>query len=262
MTLKNILTFTLLFINLHSFSQIADSINKSDRNGLKQGHWIKKYQNGHIQYNGYFKDNHPVGSFKRYFENDSLQSELVFTSDGKEATATMFHSNGFIASSGKFVNQRKEGKWKLFSARINGYLICEEEYTGNLRNGFSVKYYPDSTVSEKVFYVNDQRNGELIQYFPKGKVCLKAIYKSGKLNGDYLVYFDNSKPQYVGQYKDDTRDGIWKIFNPDGTLKYRVDYKAGVATDSELYKKDTEYLEMLEKNKGKIADPEKTGTLW
>ena len=87
---------------------------------MKQGHWIKKYPNGHTQYNGYFRDNHPVGSFKRYFENDTLQSELIFSSDGKEANATIYQQNGLIASSGKFVNQLKEGKWKFFSERPKG----------------------------------------------------------------------------------------------------------------------------------------------
>jgi antitoxin component YwqK of YwqJK toxin-antitoxin module len=262
MTLKYILIFTFLLFHLNSFPQAADSINKTDRNGLKQGHWIRKYPNGHIQYNGYFKDNHPVGSFRRYFETDTLQSVLIFNSDGREAEATLYHTNGQIASKGKFVNQLKEGKWKFFSERINQYLICLEEYKGNIKNGLSIKYYPDSIIAEKVFYINDQRNGEWVQYFPNRNICLKANYLNGKLQGSYVVYYDNGKPQYIGQYKDDARNGNWKIYNYDGSLKYTIEYLAGVASDAEMYKKDSDYLDALEKNKGKIADPEKTGTIW
>jgi antitoxin component YwqK of YwqJK toxin-antitoxin module len=262
MRLKSILIFSLFLFHLSSFSQVADSINKTDKNSLKQGHWIKKYPNGHIQYNGYFKDNHPIGTFKRYFENDTTHSVLIFSNDGTEAMASLYHPNGFIASKGKFVNQLKEGTWKFFSARTKGYLICEEEYKKNIRNGVSLKYYPDSTISEKVFYVNDIRNGEWIQYFANGNICLKANYINGKLQGSFLVFFSNGKPEYIGQYKDDTRNGSWQIFNPDGSLKYNIDYVSGVATNSEKYKKDSEYLDELEKNKGKIADPEKTGTIW
>jgi hypothetical protein len=48
----------------------------------------------------------------------------------------------------------------------------------------------------------------------------------------------------------------------DGSLKYDIEYIAGVAKNSEKAKKDSDYLDALEKNKGKIADPEKTGTIW
>jgi hypothetical protein len=37
---------------------------------------------------------------------------------------------------------------------------------------------------------------------------------------------------------------------------------AGVTTDSAMYNKESDYLDSLEKNRGKIADPEKTGTIW
>ena len=244
------------------FSQVPDSINKTDKNGMKQGHWIKKYPDGHIQYNGYFKDNQPVGAFKRFFENDTIHSVLIYSNNGKEANASIYYANGCIASKGKYINQLKEGKWQFYSSIINGYLVFDEEYKSNLRNGASQKYYPDSSLAEKVSFENDLRNGEWIQYFQNGKICLKANYINGKLDGSFEVFFGNSKPEYIGQYKDDTRDGSWKIFKPDGSLKYNIKYVAGVAADSAMYNKESDYLDSLEKNKGKIADPEKTGTIW
>jgi antitoxin component YwqK of YwqJK toxin-antitoxin module len=262
MNLKSIIYILLLMPGLNLISQTNDSINISDKNGLKQGHWIKKYPNGHTQYNGYFKDNQPVGTFKRYLDNDTLQSVFIFSSDSKNAEATIYHPNGFLASKGRYVNQLKEGKWQFFSARINGYLINEEEYNKNIRSGISLKYYPDSTLLEKVLYINNIRNGEWLQYFPSGKICLRANYINGKLQGSFETFFDNGKPQYTGQYKNDARNGMWKFFNADGTLKYNTEYVAGVAKDSVMIKKDSDYLDALEKNKGKIADPEKTGTIW
>jgi antitoxin component YwqK of YwqJK toxin-antitoxin module len=261
MSLKTILIYSFLMLQFSSFSQTTDSINKTDKNGMKQGHWIKKYPNGHIQYNGYFKDNKPVGPFKRFFENDTINSVLIFSGDSKEAIATVYYSNGFIASRGKYVNQIKEGKWKFFSPKINRYLVCEEEYKAGIRNGVSLKYYPDSVLAEKVIYVNDLRNGEWIQYFPNGIICLKANYINGKLQGSFFVFFNNGKPEYIGQYKEDTRDGIWKIYNSDGSLKYNIKYLDGVAEDSEKFKKESDLLDALEKNKGKIADPAITGTI-
>jgi antitoxin component YwqK of YwqJK toxin-antitoxin module len=262
MNCKNYLIFFLLLLPVSSFSQVSDSFNKTDLKGFRQGHWIKKFPNGHTQYIGFFKDNHPVGAFQRFYENDTLQSILSFSNDGNEALATLYHPNGFIASTGKFVNQMKEGKWKFYSAKIKGYLINEEEFKSNIRSGTSLKYYRNSKLAEKVGYVNDTKNGEWVQYFTSGNICLKANYINGKLEGSFFIYFDDGKPEYIGQYKNDLRDGKWQIFNSDGTLKYNLEYVDGTAVNSEVYKKESAFFDELDKNKGKIADPEKTGTIW
>jgi hypothetical protein len=45
-----------------------DTLNYMDANGKKQGHWIQKYPNGNVQFEGYFKNNNPVGQVKKYHQ--------------------------------------------------------------------------------------------------------------------------------------------------------------------------------------------------
>lgn len=241
--------------------QNGNEINKTDLQGMKQGHWIKKYPNENVLYDGYFKNDHPVGEFKRYFEDEKLKSVLIYNSDGTEATATIYHPNGFIASVGKYVNQKKEGRWQFFSSITKGYLVCEELYSNNLKNGPSLKFYPDSTLAENVIYKNDIKQGEWIQYYPGGSICLKSNYVNGKLNGKFEVWFENGRIQYAGQYKNDSRDGMWYLYKIDGTIKYKIEYHDGITLDRQLDIDESENLDLLEKNKGKIADPEKTGII-
>jgi antitoxin component YwqK of YwqJK toxin-antitoxin module len=189
-------------------------------------------------------------------------SVLVYSEDGRSANATFYHKNGLISSKGKYWDQLKEGKWKFFSALKPDYLICEEEYLHNMKNGPSVKYYPDKTPCEKLSWVNDIKSGEWSQYYPTGHICLKGYYTNGQLNGEFVVYYDNGKPEYEGQYDKDSRDGNWIKYNSDGTVKTTINYNKGIATNPEFNKKETDYLDALEKNKGKIEDPEKTGTIW
>jgi antitoxin component YwqK of YwqJK toxin-antitoxin module len=229
---------------------------------MKQGHWIKKDPGGHILYDGFFKDNKPVGKFIRFYENDSIQSVLIFSKDGSSAEATFYYPKGMIASRGKYINHLKEGKWIFYSSNKEGMVICEEEYVNNLKNGLSVKYYPDKTPAEKTYYSNDTLAGEWTQYYPGGQLLLRADYTDGELQGKFEIFFENGKTLYSGQYKDDARNGTWFRYNRDGTLKNKIDYINGLATNPELYHQETQYLDSLERNKGKIADPEKTGTLW
>jgi antitoxin component YwqK of YwqJK toxin-antitoxin module len=261
MNIRLLITAYLLAFSVTAASQTDMQLNKTDLQGRKQGHWIKKYPDESIMYEGNFKDDHPVGEFKRYFENQTLKSVLIYSEDGRNAKATIYHQNGFISSKGTYTDQMKEGKWQFFSEITNGYLISEEYYSKNKRNGLSFKFYPDSTIAEKLTYLNDTKQGEWIQYYPSGKVCLKSHYLNGKLNGKFEFWFDNGAIEFSGQYKNDSRDGQWVIFNKDGSIKYKLDYISGITKDRQMDIDESAFLESLENNKGKIADPEKTGVV-
>ena len=47
-------------------------------------------------YDGFFKDDHPVGEFKRYYEDNTLKSVLIYSDDGKEADAYYLSSKWII----------------------------------------------------------------------------------------------------------------------------------------------------------------------
>ena len=261
MNLKIFTIFSLLTISAIAICQTGTTVNMTDQQGKKQGHWIKKYPDGVAMYDGFFKDDHPVGDFRRYYENSTLKSLLVYSDDGRKAEAIIYHPNGYIASKGVYINQKKEGKWQFFSELTNGYMISEENYSGNNRNGISLKFYPDSTVAERVSYINNIKQGEWIQYYPNGAICLKSNYLDGAINGRYEVWYENGSIQFSGQYKNNTRDGLWNIYTRDGTLKYKLEYHDGVTNDKQMDVDESDYLDFLEKNNGKIADPEKTGVI-
>jgi Uncharacterized protein conserved in bacteria len=261
MNLKLFITASLLAISIGTAGQTETHINITDQQGRKQGHWIKKYPNEITMYDGYFKDDHPVGEFKRYFENQSIKSVLIYSDDGKKAIATFYHPNGNISSKGSYIDQMKEGKWQFFSAITNGYLISEEYYSKNLKNGLSLKFYPDSTIAERLTYLNDVKRGEWTQYYPSGAVCLKSNYLDGKINGKFEVWSENGSIEFSGQYKNDSRDGLWFIYKNDGTIKYKLEYLEGVTKDRQMDIDESDFLDSLEKNKGKIADPENNGVI-
>jgi antitoxin component YwqK of YwqJK toxin-antitoxin module len=259
MNLKLFITTALLFLTVYATGQTETSINVTDKQGKKQGHWIKKYPNENIMYDGYFKDNHPVGEMKRYYEDATLKSVLSYSDNGGKAIAVLYYPNGYISAKGTYVDQKKEGRWQFYSSFKNECRISEENYSDNLRNGLSIKYYADSTVAEKTSYVNDIKQGEWVQYYPSGKVSLKTDYLNGKVNGKFEVWFENGQIEFSGQYVNDSRDGLWVIYNNDGSIKYKLSYQMGTTRDRQMDIDESDFLDSLERNKGKIADPEKSG---
>jgi antitoxin component YwqK of YwqJK toxin-antitoxin module len=260
MNIKIFITSCLLLLSGLTFGQSDQKLNFTDNTGRKQGHWVKKYPNENLMYEGTFKDGHPVGEMRRYNDDQSLKSILIYSEDGRKAVASVYHPNGFISARGTYIDQKKVGKWQFFSEFLNGYLISEENYTDNKRNGTSVKFYPDSTIAEKLSYKDDVKNGEFTQYYPSRALKLRSYYQNGKLNGKFEVWFENGKIELEGQYKDDYRDGLWLIYKEDGTLKYELKYLAGIPDDGQMEIDESKYIDSLFNNIGKIADPGKTGT--
>jgi len=165
------------------------------------------------------------------------------------------------AAEGMYVARKKEGLWKFWSSTRPIYLISEENYHEDLRHGLSQKYYPDSTLAEKVTWNFGSRTGEWVQYYPDGSICLRAEYFAGMLEGPFSYYHPNGRLQYDGRYKEDMRSGDWMIFTEDGSLKQIIVYKDGKPADPKLAEQETKFLDDLEKNKDKIKVTDITGTI-
>jgi antitoxin component YwqK of YwqJK toxin-antitoxin module len=257
---KNIvLSILLLFATiLVSHAQV----NQTDQKGMRQGPWVKNYPHGTRMYEGIFKDGHPVGDFRRYYENGILKSKLDFTEDGISANAVLYHQNGRIASEGTYINQKKEGSWKFYSPDREKYLIAQQEFKEDKRNGQSIGFYPDSTVGDRTMYQNDLKHGDWEQFYENGAPYIKSYYKWGRLNGPYEAWFKNGKKMYSGFYLNDFRDGSWIIYNEDGSVRYKVNYTLGVPDNKKIDIDASNYINNLEKQKGKIPDPQVTGELW
>ncbi|MRR20585.1 hypothetical protein EG827_10410, partial [bacterium] len=196
MSKPHILTSALLLL----LCSISFSQNMVDSRGMKQGPWVKNYPNGKVMYEGTFKNDKPVGLFRRYNDEGILISELTYSEKKDEASAVFYYSDGLKAAEGLYLARKKEGLWKFWSATRPLYLICEEYYHEDLRHGLSRKFYPDSTLAEKVTWNFGGRTGEWIQYYPDGSVCLRAEYFDGKLEGPFSYYHPNGKLQYEGKY--------------------------------------------------------------
>ena len=67
---------SILFISFFSLCVIAQ--NKIDENGKKQGPWKKTYPRSiAVQYEGQFKDDKPVGTFKYYYPSRKIQADFI-----------------------------------------------------------------------------------------------------------------------------------------------------------------------------------------
>lgn len=218
-------TILIFLAFLISFSSNSQDLNQVDDLGLKQGKWIKTYQNGNIRYKGQFRNDKPYGTFTYYYEKGAVKAINKFSDDGIVAKAQTFHLNGKMMAEGKYLNQAKHGHWKYYSD-IDEKLVAEENYSKGELNGECINYYPETgNPLEVLFYTNGKLDGSYKKFFPDGKQLMtQGFYKDGNLEGEFISYYPNGKIQTRGKYKNGVQKGNWEYFDEDGNILTKEEF--------------------------------------
>jgi len=218
--------FTLLFIfcTFYLLSTSAqDSTNFVDVNGLKQGKWMVRHDNGQLRYSGQFKDGKPTGEF-RYFAADGNHTKTLLF-NGDSAFARFFHTSGELMAEGIYLKEKKHGKWKYYDEE--GDISIQEMYKDGKRNGPSRVYYKNGEISRDCNYKEDVMHGQCTDYFQGGKKKFEGSYVDGNLDGKVVHYNPTGLPWQSGQYKAAIKDGKWLIFNEKAELEAIEVYELG-----------------------------------
>jgi antitoxin component YwqK of YwqJK toxin-antitoxin module len=194
-----------------------------DSKGLKQGHWIKK-ENGIKKYDGYFKDDKPVGLFTHYFSTGSIKATADHRGNGV-VYSKLFHLNGKLKASGKFINEKKDSTWSFYDEEEK--LISKEDFKDNVKNGISQSFHKNGKLSEECSYKHDLEEGLCKEYFESGTLRKEVNYVSGMSEGKYRLYFFNGLPAVAGQFTQGLKEGEWLEYNEDGSTKLKQQFAAG-----------------------------------
>lgn len=248
-----------LIIPYSVIAQKTDTLNYMDANGKKQGYWIQKYENGNIKFEGYFKNNVPVGIVKKYHENGVLKYDMYYDpKDIHSVCVTMYDIVGELSAKGSYYAKKKNGLWQYFGN--SGKLIMEESYNHGKLDGKSVVYWQsqENQPMEIKYWKDSMKHGDWIWFYEDGKVRQKAHYELDSLSGDFTVFFPDGKIHISGSYSGNIRDGLWIYNNEDGSERLRIEYNKGVIANQDEYERaetkliNEEYLDQ----QGKHLDPQ------
>ena len=127
--MKKILTPIVFMFSVSVFAQ-----NFTDANGLKQGKWKMKYDNGKTQYIGTFKDGVEQGLFKFFYNSGELKATKEFFHKGEASATHIFYKNGNIRASGIYVNKLKDSTWNYYNK--DSILILSENISLEIFMGY------------------------------------------------------------------------------------------------------------------------------
>lgn len=246
-----IILFLLLFIPL----LITGQINQTDANGLRQGLWQKQQPNGRLLYEGIFKDDVPVGEWKRFHEGGQLKAEIQYQTNSDSAFTRLFDEWGNKVAEGNYLKEKKSGLWNYFSENRK---VSDEFFENGLKNGPSHKFYETGELLEKIDWQLGKQEGNYEVFFKTGEPFFQCKMSNNQRNGLCLTYFQNGKVELESYYKNGLHHGEWKYFNESGELLYTLLYSEGEILNPEVRDSINNLrLQNMEKNRDKIIDPAK-----
>jgi antitoxin component YwqK of YwqJK toxin-antitoxin module len=217
----NIIT---LFEYNNDFLVSRERINRTDKNGLKQGDWKEFYPNGGIKSERTFKDDLIHGYYKEY----DIHGKLVLT---------MLYENGAIVKSRvedepdiEIVNKHDE----------DGKLIYSGPYRNKIPVGVHREFGKDGKVTNAFIY-NDNglllsegivdeagnRNGKWKDLYPNGKVQAEGQFTDNRRTGQWKFYNTSEKVEQTGSYNNGRPDGLWNWYYDNGALLKEEEYFKG-----------------------------------
>jgi antitoxin component YwqK of YwqJK toxin-antitoxin module len=197
--------------------------NKIDSNGKRHGVWKKYYANKQLRYQGAFDHGIEVGTFKFYCETCKDQPEVIKEFEKNGTALVQFYSkDGKLMSEGKMEGKNKIGVW-LFYAEESTKPIMRENYKIGVLDGEKLMYYPDGSITEKLYYVDGVQEGESFFYSPKGIVLKQLTFSNDKLNGPATYRDASGNITMKGTYKDGHNYGTW-IFYKNGRVLFDKTY--------------------------------------
>ena len=219
---------------------------QTDAQGRKQGVWAKyDPASGDLAYRGQFVDDRPVGTFTYYYSGAQTKALLTYKLEGKIIYAQLFHPEGSLMASGKYVGREiRDSIWNFYD--INGRKISTETYRFGVKHGLQVIYLPDGSKSREVIYRSDTLNGPVTEYLDGVQVKFKGHYRQGLLDGDATYYRTDGSIASNGSYKKGQREGFWLRYDKTNKSPKKEFYLNGQL----LSDKDTKnYFELLKKSK-------------
>lgn len=224
---KKIILLSLISLVLFS-SNVVVAQNKTDKQGRKQGEWIKKNKQGKIIQKGTYKDDYPIDTFYYYDKNGKLEIKNFFSDKGTKTNSKFFYPNGKIKAEGNYLNKKKEGTWVYYNPK--GIKITEENYKQGLKEGIEKNWDNDGkNIIQTTNYKNGKKNGSYYQSL-YGEGSYTASYTDDVLDGKYVEYYSPKGIKIKGLYQKGLKQDVWQVFTRAGNLCQKLFYKNDTLT--------------------------------
>jgi antitoxin component YwqK of YwqJK toxin-antitoxin module len=167
----------------------ADTINKIDLQGKKQGKWILSgkhkpgscYKPDQKAEEGMYTDNKKTGVWTDYHCNGNPRSKITFVGGRPEGLSQNYYENGNLSEEGTWKNSRWVGTYKLFydNGKVQHEFVFNE---GGRREGQQKYFHENGQLAIEGNFQNGKESGIIKEYYENGDLKAEKNYSGGEID--------------------------------------------------------------------------------
>lgn len=182
----------LLFACCTGAAQSADTLNRVDSPGKKQGYWIitgsmakkPQYKPDAKVEEGRYADGKKSGAWTEYYPNGSKKREGIFLNNRPNGPLVFYSERGHVSEKGTWIGTRWTGDYWLYYE--NDTVVRQRLHfnsTGQ-RDGMQFHYHPNGVLWISCYHKNGKEEGWKMEYDTTGRLIIKQFYVGAVLNAD------------------------------------------------------------------------------
>ena len=208
----------------------ATAQNQIDKQGRRQGHWIRTDKDGSKIYEGDFKDGLETGTFTYYYHDGTVRIRNTYTDPGRVCLHEAYDEQGRLLARGQYNQRNRDGQWQFFAE--DGRLVKEASYRMGIKDGQHTVFNHKGDTAEVTTWSNNRRNGRWWKRIGD-KGYITATYVNGNIEGRLVEYDEKGKLAREGHYSDGLKHGDY-LYYEDGTLTVRERWNHGLMNDRDI----------------------------
>lgn len=205
----------------------AEAQNRLDKQGRRQGHWIRTDKDGSKIFEGDFVDGLETGTFTYYYHDGTVRMRNTYSEPGRVCTHEAYDEQGRLLARGTYNQRNRDGRW-LFYAE-DGRLVKEASYRMGIKEGIHVIYNHGGDTAEVTTWANNRRNGRWWKRIGD-RGYITGNYIDGGLEGQLVEYDDKGQLVRQGTYSGGLKHGYNRLYE-DGTLTVDERWNHGLLTE-------------------------------
>lgn len=208
----------------------ATAQNQVDKQGRRQGHWIRTDKDGSKIFEGDFKDGLETGTFTYYYSDGTVRIRNTYTEPGRVCQHEAYDEQGRLMARGQYNQRNRDGLWQFFAE--DGRLVKEASYRMGIKEGRHVVFNRTGDTAEVCHWQNNRRHGRWWKRIGQ-KGYITATYLNGNIEGRLVEYDDEGRLAREGQYSGGQKHGGYRYYE-NGTLTVKERWHYGMLNDREI----------------------------
>lgn len=219
--------YKLILFALLTAAFACQAQNQIDKQGRRQGHWVKTDKQGTKMYEGDFVDDKETGTFTYYYADGKTRIKNVYTVPGKVCSHEVYDPEGHLLAKGTFNQRNRDGRWEFYNE--SGRLVKITHYKMGVRHGMQAIFTSNGDTAEVCNWTDNHRHGRWWKRIGK-QGYITATYVHGRIEGKLTEYNEAQELVREGHYKDGERNGHYKYFE-EGHMTVDEIWRMGAMKD-------------------------------